>query len=221
MDSGVVCGNFDSCATDAENDADSDGTCGGVDFCSYDSLDDLDNDELCVDTDSCPADGGNDADSDNTCRNEDECPYDVDDDADSDNMCVLTSQNRPWRVGESEWRRFREHRAWNQASRVDVFTLQVLMVPVHDGRLHWGIVCVYPRQRVVCCFTKVGLRGVSIGSGDRSRAATFWTFSRWSGVHGADSRRNSGSGPWWTTYSHPCHSKTTVCLAAFLHALSR
>jgi hypothetical protein len=56
-----VCGQVDSCASDSDNDADSDMICGDVDSCTLDALNDADSDALCGQVDSCPFDLENDA----------------------------------------------------------------------------------------------------------------------------------------------------------------
>jgi hypothetical protein len=68
----LICGDVDSCAADAQNDADGDLACGDAD-------------------DSCPFDRDNDADSDSLCGDADLCPYDAADDADSINDIIFNN----------------------------------------------------------------------------------------------------------------------------------
>ena len=58
------CGDVNSCAFGAADDADSDNVCSDVDSCVVDVADDADSDELCGDVDSCPLDSADDTVSD-------------------------------------------------------------------------------------------------------------------------------------------------------------
>ena len=59
-----LCGNDDSCAKDANNDADSDHICGNNEDCPFDNENDADSDNICGNIDSCPYDAANDKDKD-------------------------------------------------------------------------------------------------------------------------------------------------------------